>query len=89
MTESAPYKILFTKSARKDYESVTDLKLKRGIHRVLDNLKENPFQFKKLSGSFANLRSAKTFSFRILYEIKNNELLVIVVSIDHRKDVYR
>ncbi|MBI3313628.1 MAG: type II toxin-antitoxin system RelE/ParE family toxin [Candidatus Omnitrophica bacterium] len=84
------YKIEFTKIAQKDYESIRDAKLLRGINRIIDEIKEDPYQFKKLSGPFSHLRSAKTFSFRVLYQIaENGQLLVWVISIDHRKNVYR
>ena len=83
------YTLYFTPPAQKDYQSVRDLKLKKGINRILDEIKEDPYQFKKLSGPLSHLRSAKTFSFRILYYIENKKLMITVVSIDHRKDVYR
>ena len=84
------YSIKFTKTAQKDYDSIRDAKLRRGINRILDEIKEDPHQFKKLSGPFAHLRSAKTFSFRILYQMAaNGDLLVWVIAIEHRKDVYR
>ena len=83
------YVVKFTKTAQKDYLSIRDSKLKRGINRIIDEIKTDPLQFKKLSGPFAELRSAKTFSFRVLYKIENQELIIWVVGIDHRKDVYR
>ncbi len=83
------YKVLFTPTAKKDYESVRDAKLTRGINRVIAKLKENPYQFKPLSGPLKGLRSAKTFSFRILYRIIDQRLIVVVITIEHRKDVYR
>jgi len=84
------YHIKFTKSAQKDYESIRDAKLLRGVNRVIDEIKEDPYQFKKLSGPLSHLRSAKTFSFRILYQIAaNGELLIWIVAIDNRKDIYR
>ena len=84
------YSIKFTKTAQKDYDSIHDAKLRRGINRIMDEIKENPYQFKKLSGPFSYLRSAKTFSFRVLYQIaENGELFVWVVVIEHRKDVYK
>ena len=84
------YKVQFTKTAQKDYDSIRDTKLRRGVNRVIDEIKEDPYQFKKLSGPFAHLRSARTFSFRILYQIaEGGVLLVWIVAIDNRKDVYR
>lgn len=83
------YTVLFTPSAKRSYQDIADIKLKRGVNRILDKIKQGPYQFKKLSGPFADLRSAKTFSFRVLYEIANRQLIVTVIAIDHRKDVYR
>ncbi|MFA7255282.1 MAG: type II toxin-antitoxin system RelE/ParE family toxin [Candidatus Omnitrophota bacterium] len=83
------YKIFFTPTAKKDYESVRDAKLTRGINRIIEKLKENPYQFKPLSGPLKGLRSAKTFSFRILYRIVDQQLIVMVITIEHRKQAYR
>jgi mRNA-degrading endonuclease RelE of RelBE toxin-antitoxin system len=84
------YRIKFTKTAQKDYAVIHDVKLRRGINRIIDEIKEDPYQFKKLSGPLSHLRSAKTFSFRVLYKIaERGVLLVWVVAIEHRKDVYK
>ena len=84
------YGVKFTKTAQKDYGSIHDVKLRRGINRIIDEIKEDPYQFKKLTGPFSHLRSAKTFSFRVLFQIaENGDLIVWVVAIEHRKDVYR
>ena len=83
------YVVQFTKTAKKDYKAIRERKLKRGINKLVDKLKENPYQFKKLSPPFSHLRSAKTFSFRLLYQVRNNILLVEVVAIGDRKDIYR
>ena len=83
------YTVFFTKTAQKDYDSIRDLKLRRGINRVIDEIKEDPYQFKKLSGPLSHLRSAKTFSFRVLYLIENEKLIIWIVGIDNRKDAYR
>lgn len=83
------YKVQLTNTAQKDYDSIRDTKLRRGINRILDEIAVDPYQFKKLSGPFAHLRCAKTFSFRVLYQIADNHLLVWVAAIDNRKDVYR
>ena len=83
------YTVYFTKTAQKDYDSIRDLKLRRGINRVIDEIKEDPYRFKKLSGPLSHLRSAKTFSFRVLYLIENEKLIIWIVGIDNRKDAYR
>lgn len=89
MKHQGPYRVILAKSAARDYEKITNHKLLRGINRVLDALKTDPFQYKTLAGPFKNFRSARTFSFRIIYEVRNRELVVHVIAIDHRRDVYR
>ncbi len=91
MSESSKqtYQVLFTKTARKDYEEIRDQKLKRGINRIIEKIKEDPYQFKKLSGPLSHLWSAKTFSFRLLYAIGTEPFVVHVVAIEHRREVYR
>lgn len=86
---SARYTLYFTRTAEKDYDSIRDAKLKRGIDRILEEIQEDPYQFKKLSGALSHLHSAKTFSFRVLYQIENQKLIVTVVAVDHRRDIYR
>ena len=83
------YKVFFTPTARRDYESIRDAKLKRGINRIIEKLREDPYQFKPLSGPLKGLRSAKTFSFRVIYRIMNRQLVVEVITIERRKDVYQ
>jgi len=83
------YRVFFTPTARKDYESIRDAKLKRGINRIIEKLKEDPFQFKPLSGPLVGLRSAKTFSFRVIYRIVNRQLIVEVITMEHRRQAYR
>jgi mRNA interferase RelE/StbE len=83
------YKVLFTSTAKNDYDSVRDAKLTRGINRIIEKLKEDPYQFKPLSGPLKGLRSAKTFSFCVIYRIVDQQLIVMVITIEHRKQVYR
>ncbi len=89
MIQRQPYQVFFTKTGLKDYESIKDQKLKRGIDRMIEKIKADPFQYKSLSGQLSDLRTAKTFSFRLLYYIENNTLYITIVAIKHRKDIYR
>lgn len=59
------------------------------IIKKIGKLKENAELGKHLSYDLKNFRSLRVGKFRVLYEIKKNELLVYVVKIDRRKVVYR
>ncbi|WP_036094976.1 type II toxin-antitoxin system RelE family toxin [Leptospira weilii] len=55
-------------------------------------LKQNPFfgpNIKKLKGDFDGLYRYRIGKYRLFYLIKDNELLVVFVDIDQRKDSYK
>ena len=82
------YKLLFKKSVLKDLRSVPKKDVVR-ITRCLDNLMDNPRPpgSEKLSGQ-ERYRIRQGF-YRIIYEIKEDVLMVVVVKVGHRKEVYR
>lgn len=62
-------------------------------HKVLaaiNNLSENPRPYNciKLKGSINEYR-IRIANYRVIYTIKDAVLLIIVIKIAHRKDVYR
>ncbi len=85
----ASYKILIKRSAQKEIESVGTKKDRRRIvDRILD-LANNPKPpgSEKLSGSpYYRIRQGR---YRIVYEIQDDVLLIHVLKVGHRKDVYR
>jgi mRNA interferase RelE/StbE len=53
-------------------------------------LVENPQRVgKRLRGDLAGIHSARRGTFRVLYRINEVEREVVVVRIEHRRDVYR
>lgn len=60
------------------------------IERKLTELIENPrpLRVKKLRGSDRTYRIRES-DYRIIYEIRDRELLILVIRIGHRRDVYR
>lgn len=56
---------------------------------VLEAILKNPFSGKKLSGELPNQYSMRAWPFRIIYEIRKKELVILVLRIRHRKDAYR
>lgn len=56
---------------------------------VLDALATNPFIGKKLQGRLRGYYSLRAWPYRIVYEIRQKELIVLVVRLGHRRDVYR
>jgi len=83
------YTILIGKGAEKDIRSIADKKDRQRIVKRIESLAEDPRppQAIKLTGSESyRVRQDK---YRIVYSIVDLELLVEVVKVAHRKDVYR
>jgi mRNA interferase RelE/StbE len=82
------YKLIFKKSVLKDLRSIPKKDVVR-ITRCLDNLMDNPRPpgSEKLSGQ-ERYRIRQGF-YRIIYEIKVDVLVVVVVKAGHRKEVCR
>ena len=64
----------------------------RVIHRAFTLIEEvianDPYSGKKLKGKYSGLFSYRFSEYRIIYEIRQKKLLVVVLRVRHRKDVY-
>ena len=59
------------------------------IVEAIDGLAENPFTGTALKGELRGLRRIRVGEYRIVYEIQEGELVVLVIRVRHRGDVYR
>jgi len=82
------FELRFKQSVAKDLRPVPKKEVARILKRI-EALKVNtrPPGVEKLSGQ--ELYRIRQGVYRILYEIKSEELIIIVVKIGHRRDVYR
>jgi mRNA interferase RelE/StbE len=84
----AKYKLEFKKSAVKEINSLQNKEIKKiliSINQLMEN--PRPFNSKKLSAS--ERYRIRVGDYRILYEIRDQLLIVFIIKIAHRKDVYR
>ncbi len=58
------------------------------ILNKLEGLKNNPELGKPLTGNLTGLWSLRIGKYRALYRILNEKLIIIVLDIGHRKDIY-
>ena len=82
------YKLFIEKSAQKELSKIPRSDQDRIINSV-HNLAEKPRPsgVKKLSGRDAwRLRVG---NYRVIYEIHADKLVILIISIGHRKDIYR
>ena len=59
------------------------------VAEAIDGLAENPFTGTALKGELRGLRRIRVGEYRIVYEIQEGELVVLVIRVRHRRDVYR
>ena len=82
------YTIIIPNSVKKDLDRVPDSVFKK-VLTVLHQLEINPRPSgcKKLKGR--NAWRVRTGDYRIIYEIEDENVKIILVKIRHRKEVYR
>jgi mRNA interferase RelE/StbE len=56
---------------------------------AIDQLRTNPAAGGALKGEYAGLRRIRVGSYRIVYEVQDRQLVVLVIRIGHRREVYR
>jgi mRNA interferase RelE/StbE len=59
--------------------------IKLAISSLADN--PRPYGYKKLKGE--NAYRIRVGDYRVIYEIEDSRIIVIIVSVGHRKDIYR
>lgn len=82
------YTIKFTEEAKKKIQKLDPL-IRPVIKKAIESLVENPFRGKSLSYDLAGLYSLRTSDYRIIYRINGTELVIIIISVGHRGDVYK
>ena len=85
----AKYRILIKPSAVKEIEAISPKKDRQRLVDRISKLSDNPRPpgCEKLSGQEKyRIRQGR---YRIVYSIEDQDLIVYVVKVGHRKDVYR
>ena len=82
------YHVIINPSAEKEYARFP-ASVRRRITAALDGLAEDPRPrgCKKLKGE-DNLWRIRVGDYRVIYSIEDDKLVVLVVRVAHRKDVY-
>jgi len=82
------YQVKIQPKARKELNKIP----KDSYYKVLSALTllaSNPFVGKKMKGVYQNYYNYRVWSYRIVYQIVKKQLLVFIVRIGKRKDVYK
>lgn len=84
MVGEQPWRIVYTKQAQKDAKKLAKSNLRQNAERVLEILKEDPFQtppqFEKLVGDLAGAYSRRiNIQHRIVYQVLKEERTVKIL----------
>ncbi len=84
------YTIIFTESAKKDLKKI-DRSISKIIEKKIEQLTlhSDRLDIKKLVGFKDPTYRLRINDYRVIYEIKNDEIVILVIAIKHRKDVYK
>ncbi len=86
----ASYRVKIKSSAQKEIRKLPSKELRDKVVDIINSLYVNPLpeESKKIKGS-NNIYRIRQGTYRIVYQIYKNELLVLVIRVRHRKDVYK
>lgn len=82
------YIIKYTREAKKRIEKL-DPSIKQIIKKAIESLSSNPYRGKALSYELAGLYSLRTSDYRIIYRVREKEVIIIIITIGHRREIYK
>jgi len=82
------YQVVVKKCANKALQKI-DRRYKDRILRAIWFLAHDPYLGKPLQGEFYGRYSLRVWPYRIIYRIYKDQLIIHVLSIGHRQDVYK
>jgi mRNA interferase RelE/StbE len=82
------YNVLIQRSAQKDLSKIP-LRYRDRIIQAIRDLENNPRPTGSIKLTGRNAWRIHIGDYRVIYEIYDDRLIIIVISIGHRREVYR
>lgn len=83
------YSIIYKKSVDKDLRNLPIIARRAIVKKILDMASNpQPANVTKLRGA-NDLYRLRHADYRIIYQLRSSELIVLIVKVGHRKDIYR
>jgi mRNA interferase RelE/StbE len=82
------FKVIWDTATAKDFRRINVSEAQRIIKKVEAVLSKNSRAGIALKGNFAGLYRYRVGDYRVIYEIREKELVIIIVKVGHRKDIY-
>lgn len=82
------YRILYTQEAARRIGEL-DRNIKERIRTAIIRLSEHPDLGKRLTGILSDRWSYRVGDWRILYKLRKSELIILILTVGHRREIYR
>ena len=82
------YSIRIEKRCLRELKKIDPSLVKKAFDLIENVIAEDPYSGKALKGRYRGLYSYLFSDFRIVYEIKKQQVVVVILRIRHRKNVY-
>ncbi|MBI2885508.1 MAG: type II toxin-antitoxin system RelE/ParE family toxin [Candidatus Omnitrophica bacterium] len=88
---TAHYTVVFSKVAQEQFDRFirADRALGEQLAKAIERLAAHPERGEFLRGEWKGYRKYRTGHYRIIYRIEHAKLVIYIITIDDRKDVYR
>jgi mRNA interferase RelE/StbE len=81
--------VRWDEAAIEDLQSLDRVEAKRIVKKIESHLVQEPLRLgKPLTGPLSGLYRYRIGNYRVIYDVRKQELIVVVVRVGHRKDVY-
>ena len=82
------YSIEIENRCLKELKKIDKTAAQRALSLIEEVIAKDPYAGKKLKGKYSGLYSFRFSDYRIIYEIIQHKLVIIILRIRHRKNVY-
>ncbi len=82
------FRVFFSPKSQRFLDKLKNKEDKKRIEKKLRKLRQNPELGKLLVGKLAGLWAIRFGKYRAVYQIRKSELLVLILKLGHRKNIY-
>ncbi len=85
------FEVHLTRGVQKFYEGV-DSSMARRLNRCFDQLRHDPYEhpnIKRLKGSLTGYWRYRVGDWRVVYRVEEDNRIVIIILVAHRREAYR
>jgi mRNA interferase RelE/StbE len=82
------WRVEIEKRCLRELKKLDRLAVRHAFEIIENVIALKPYAGKALAGRYRGLYSYRFSTYRIVYELRNRRLVVVILRISHRKDVY-